>query len=327
LWGLPAVRKEVGEVGVGGDVDAGEDVCEGLDRVHPGSGSRDHEGVEEREFLSGIFAVHKEEVLFTEGDDSDRVFCAVVVERDASVAHCAPELSRVLPGVGVRVPERPDKRDEPVVFTPEIDRLGGEHDLHARSEAQHARAAAVTTPCAVVTGDAIGASPCGICRQVLAEFAKDMPVAVVGLGSREGETGRVVQLAELLPFAFAFAFAFVFEFDSRAHDEANEPEESTPKSCSIGSSEGTACTLLVPFGIVPTALRTGPYRLYFYSHEPNEPPHVHVDREDRSAKFWLIPVSLSSAIGFTPRELAAIERLVEQHQLSLLEAWNEHFGT
>ena len=55
--------------------------------------------------------------------------------------------------------------------------------------------------CAVVTGDE-GASPCGICRQVLAEFASDMPVVLVGLGSREGETGRVVQLADLLPLAF-----------------------------------------------------------------------------------------------------------------------------
>ncbi len=56
--------------------------------------------------------------------------------------------------------------------------------------------------CAVVTGDAEGAPPCGICRQVLAEFARDMPVVLVGLGSREGESGRVVQLADLLPLAF-----------------------------------------------------------------------------------------------------------------------------
>jgi len=55
--------------------------------------------------------------------------------------------------------------------------------------------------CAVVTGDE-GASPCGICRQVLSEFTADMPVVLVGLGSPEGETGRVVQLAELLPLAF-----------------------------------------------------------------------------------------------------------------------------
>ncbi len=31
---------------------------------------------------------------------------------------------------------------------------------------------------------------------------------------------------------------------------------------------------------MPTILRIGPYRFYFYSHEPNEPPHVHIDREN-----------------------------------------------
>ena len=57
--------------------------------------------------------------------------------------------------------------------------------------------------CAVVTRD--GGSPCGICRQVLAEFAVDMPIVLVGLESLEGETGTVVQLSELLPFAFRLA--------------------------------------------------------------------------------------------------------------------------
>ncbi len=38
---------------------------------------------------------------------------------------------------------------------------------------------------------------------------------------------------------------------------------------------------------MPTILRAGPYRFYFYSHEPNEPAHIHVDRDDCSAKFWL----------------------------------------
>jgi cytidine deaminase len=63
-------------------------------------------------------------------------------------------------------------------------------------------AAGETTPiaCAVVTED--GGSPCGICRQVLAEFALDMPVVLVGLESAEGETGKVVHLSELLPLAF-----------------------------------------------------------------------------------------------------------------------------
>jgi cytidine deaminase len=54
--------------------------------------------------------------------------------------------------------------------------------------------------CAVVTED--GGSPCGICRQVLSEFARDIPVVLVGADSPEGESGHVVQLADLLPLAF-----------------------------------------------------------------------------------------------------------------------------
>jgi hypothetical protein len=45
-------------------------------------------------------------------------------------------------------------------------------------------------------------------------------------------------------------------------------------------------------------MRSGPYRFYFWSHELNEPPHIHVDREKFSAKFWLQPVSLARNLGF-----------------------------
>jgi hypothetical protein len=77
---------------------------------------------------------------------------------------------------------------------------------------------------------------------------------------------------------------------------------------------------------MPTVLRGGPYRFYFYSHEPNEPPHVHVDRDDLSAKFWLQPVALARNLGFSPKELRRLQKLVNQHHAALLEAWNGHFG-
>ena len=77
---------------------------------------------------------------------------------------------------------------------------------------------------------------------------------------------------------------------------------------------------------MPTVRRSGPYRLYFYSHEPNEPPHVHVDREELSAKFWLDPVQLARNFGFRARELRTIQSLVTLHGKELLEAWNEFFG-
>jgi hypothetical protein len=77
---------------------------------------------------------------------------------------------------------------------------------------------------------------------------------------------------------------------------------------------------------MPTALRLGPYRCYFYSHEPNEPPHIHVDRDDLSAKFWLAPVQLAGNFGFRAHELRALQSMVEEHSNNLLEAWNEFFG-
>ncbi len=78
---------------------------------------------------------------------------------------------------------------------------------------------------------------------------------------------------------------------------------------------------------MPTVLRTGPYRFYFYSHEPNEPPHVHIDRENQSAKFWLQPVNLARNLGFSAQEVGRVQSLVEEHQTDLLEAWHGHFGT
>ena len=77
---------------------------------------------------------------------------------------------------------------------------------------------------------------------------------------------------------------------------------------------------------MPTVLRSGPYRFYFYSHEPNEPPHVHVDKDELSAKFWLEPVELARNFGFGPRELNTLQSILQTNQQQLLEAWNGYFG-
>ncbi|MEI9965572.1 MAG: DUF4160 domain-containing protein [Caulobacteraceae bacterium] len=77
---------------------------------------------------------------------------------------------------------------------------------------------------------------------------------------------------------------------------------------------------------MPTVLRTQGYRFYFYSHEPNEPPHVHVDKGSCSLKAWLEPVALARNLGFRAHELNAILALVREHQPRLLEAWHGHFG-
>lgn len=78
---------------------------------------------------------------------------------------------------------------------------------------------------------------------------------------------------------------------------------------------------------MPTVLRLGAYRFYFYSQDGREPPHIHVEREDNRAKFWLDPVRLQTSGGLRPAELSRVEGLVREHRETLLGAWNDFFGT
>jgi hypothetical protein len=77
---------------------------------------------------------------------------------------------------------------------------------------------------------------------------------------------------------------------------------------------------------MPTVLRAHGFRFYFYGHEPNEPPHVYVDKSGASAKLWLEPVSVARNLGFARRELADVVLLVQQSHETLLEAWHDFFG-
>lgn len=77
---------------------------------------------------------------------------------------------------------------------------------------------------------------------------------------------------------------------------------------------------------MPTVLRIGVYRFYFYSHEPNEPVHVHIDKGNATAKIWLHDISVARSVGFALHELRELQRLVKQHQITLREAWDAYFG-
>lgn len=76
---------------------------------------------------------------------------------------------------------------------------------------------------------------------------------------------------------------------------------------------------------MPTILRQGPYRFFFYSGDRREAPHIHVEREDRCAKFWLRPVRLADPGAFGGPELRGLQRLVRTNAAALLRAWDEFF--
>ena len=77
---------------------------------------------------------------------------------------------------------------------------------------------------------------------------------------------------------------------------------------------------------MPTVLRVDGYRFFFYSNEGSEPPHIHVQKAEKYAKFWLSPINLVEYAGFTSKELQRIEDIISEHLARMLEAWHEHFA-
>ena len=74
---------------------------------------------------------------------------------------------------------------------------------------------------------------------------------------------------------------------------------------------------------MPTVLFIGPYRFFFYAGDRQEPPHIHVERDDQTAKFWLDPdVTLADNHGYSRRELHDIERIMREHLETLRNEWD-----
>ncbi|WP_370659751.1 DUF4160 domain-containing protein [Massilia polaris] len=69
------------------------------------------------------------------------------------------------------------------------------------------------------------------------------------------------------------------------------------------------------------------YRFYFYSHETGEPPHVHVEHQGKSAKFWLRENTCARSRGYSPVELRRIGRIIANHRDDFQRKWNEYFNS
>jgi len=77
---------------------------------------------------------------------------------------------------------------------------------------------------------------------------------------------------------------------------------------------------------MPTVLRLKGHRFFFFSNEGNEPPHIHIEKSDKYAKFWLKPVTLAMSVGYNSKELNQLRKLVENNHDFLEEKWYEYFS-
>ncbi|MCG4258024.1 DUF4160 domain-containing protein [Acetobacter senegalensis] len=78
---------------------------------------------------------------------------------------------------------------------------------------------------------------------------------------------------------------------------------------------------------MPTVLRIGGYRFFFYSMEGNEPQHIHIEAGENVAKYWLDPVALAMNDGFRSHELTRLRMMVIEHRDTFREAWDAHFSS
>lgn len=77
---------------------------------------------------------------------------------------------------------------------------------------------------------------------------------------------------------------------------------------------------------MPTIFIHKGYRFFFYSGDRLEPIHVHIEKEEAVAKFWVKPLELAANKGFRSHELKEIRLIIEESQEKILEKWNEHFS-
>lgn len=75
---------------------------------------------------------------------------------------------------------------------------------------------------------------------------------------------------------------------------------------------------------MPTIYREGPYGFFFYSREGQEPPHIHVERDELECKIWLTPELLVASSDFPAHELTKILKIVRQNQLIFVETYERY---
>jgi hypothetical protein len=71
---------------------------------------------------------------------------------------------------------------------------------------------------------------------------------------------------------------------------------------------------------MPTVLKVVLYRFFFYAGDHDEPQHVHAERDDKIAKFWLDTIRFQSSGGFDRIEITKMHRIINENQSKLLEA-------
>ncbi len=77
---------------------------------------------------------------------------------------------------------------------------------------------------------------------------------------------------------------------------------------------------------MPTILRKKGYRLFFYAND-HLPVHIHIEKDNKTAKFNLEPLELIYTRRFKALEMLEMRKLVEENLEYLINKWYEYFNS
>ena len=78
---------------------------------------------------------------------------------------------------------------------------------------------------------------------------------------------------------------------------------------------------------MPTILMLQGWRIYFYSNEGDEPIHVHCQKGDAEAKYWINSDDFEAievySYNMSPNDKRAIRRIIFTHFDYIIDEWNK----
>jgi hypothetical protein len=77
---------------------------------------------------------------------------------------------------------------------------------------------------------------------------------------------------------------------------------------------------------MPTILLILGWRFFFYANERNEPIHIHCQKGDAEAKYWLDVLAFEAveahAYGMSPADKRTVRSIIYQHFDYIVSEWN-----
>ncbi|MGY0406774.1 MAG: DUF4160 domain-containing protein [Polaribacter sp.] len=75
---------------------------------------------------------------------------------------------------------------------------------------------------------------------------------------------------------------------------------------------------------MPTVLKINGFRFFFYSNE-HLPIHIHIEKDNKTAKYNLEEIELVYSRGFNASDLKEMRKLVNENVELFKNKWNEYF--